>query len=160
MSSLEIRVAGAADIESVRALVAAFRDHLRARSPTDRDLETQLPALLSDPSIEFACAWWRGQAVGYTQTRFFASVWASGIEAHLEDLFVLASARGRSIGRALLRQALLRARERGARLLGLTTNEHNEPARSLYHSEGLRPQGAEIWGDGREVRWIVKLEAG
>lgn len=158
VSDVEITIAGLDDIETVRILVVAFRDHLRAAVPGDADLETQLPRVLSDPSIEFACAWSEGQAVGYTQTRFFLSLWAPGLEALLEDLFVLPSVRGRAIGRSLLRHAVRWARERGARLLGLSTNERNEPAQRLYRSEGFNPQSAAIWANGREIRWVVTLE--
>ena len=155
---LVIGLAGVDDLESLRVLVAAFRDHLQAATPTDADLVAHLPQALSDPSIEFACAWSRGQAVGYTQTRFLRSVWASGLEALLEDLFVLPAVRGRAIGRSLLRHAMQRARERGARLVGLTTNERNQPAQSLYRSEGFQPQSAKIWPNGREIRWVVRLD--
>lgn len=158
LGDLEIRVAGADDAEGLRGLVASFRDHLQAGAPADAELDRQLSRALSDPSIEFACARLQGRAIGYTQTRFFFSLWASGLEALLEDLFVLPSARGRSIGRSLLRHALRRARERGARLLGLTTNERNRPAQGLYRSEGLEPQSAKLWANGREIRWVAKLE--
>jgi aminoglycoside 6'-N-acetyltransferase I len=154
---LEIRIAQPGDAGDIAHLVAAFRDHLQASVPTDLDLEARLTDLLADPSIEFAYACLDGQAVGYTQTRFYASLWAAGIEALLEDVFVAAAVRGRAIGRALLRHALQRARQRRARLLGLTTNERNEAAQALYRSEGLRPQGARIWEGGREVRWVVEL---
>ena len=158
MTELAIKPARRADIDVVRVLVAAFRDHLRASAPTDADLEAQLPGVLADPSIEFACAWLQGHAVGYTQTRIFRSLWAAGFEALLEDLFVLPSARGRGIGRSLLRDAVQHARERGARVLGLCTNERNEPAQNLYRSEGLHPQSTAIWTGGREIRWVVELD--
>ena len=157
-SGLEIELAGGDDLESVRLLVAAFRDHLQASAPTDADLAAHLPQALRDASIDFACARLGGRAVGYTQTRYYRSVWASGLEALLEDLFVLPEFRGRAVGRALLRHALARARERGARLVGLTTNERNRTAQDLYRSEGLRPQSAAIWPDGREIRWVVRLD--
>jgi GNAT superfamily N-acetyltransferase len=153
----EIRVAGARDAAVVVALVAAFRDHLGASSPTDDDLRRFVPDSLADPSIEFCCAWLEGQPVGYTQTRFFHSLWAPGVEALLEDLFVQAAARGRTVGRTLLRHALERATRRGARVLGLHTNERNAPAQRLYLSEGLRPQGHARWREGREVRWVKAL---
>jgi ribosomal protein S18 acetylase RimI-like enzyme len=153
----ELRLADPDDLESLRLLVAAFRDHLKADAPTDRELAAHLPVALADPAIEFACAWLEGSAVGYSQTRFYFSVWSAGIEALLEDLFVLPGARGREVGRALLRHALGRARERGARLLVLNTNERNEAAQALYRSEGLRPQAAKLWGGGREIRWAAEL---
>jgi catechol 2,3-dioxygenase len=155
---LEIGLAGSDDLESIRLLVVAFRDHLQAGVPSDADLKAHLPQALCDPSIEFACARLGGQAVGYTQTRYFRSVWVSGLEALLEDLFVRPEVRGRAVGRALLRHALERARERGARLVGLTTNERNRTAQGLYRSEGFRPQSARIWPDGREIRWVVRLD--
>ncbi len=37
------------------------------------------------------------------------------VGAHLEDLFVVVSARGRDVGRRLLRHTLARAKARGAR---------------------------------------------
>jgi GNAT superfamily N-acetyltransferase len=158
MSDPEIRIATIDDLTRVRALVLAFRDHLRARVPSDVELDTELPAALSDPSIELACAWVEGEAVGYTQTRFFRSLWAPGTEALFEDLFVLRPFRSRSVGRSLLRHALRRANERGARLFGLNTNDRNAAAQALYRAEGLLPQTAEIWADGREVRWVARLE--
>ena len=121
----EIRLAGPGDGGGLAALVRAFRDHLGATTPSDRELAERLPEALADPSLEFACAWLEDRAVGYTQTRFFASLWTPGGEAVLEDLFVLAELRGRGVGRLLLRHALQRARERGATRLGLTTNERN-----------------------------------
>ncbi|MEX2206491.1 MAG: GNAT family N-acetyltransferase [Myxococcota bacterium] len=158
-ADVEIKIAGPGESKTVRFLVGAFRDHLRVDAPTDADLGALLPRLLADPSIEFAYAELQGDPVGYTQTRFYASLWASGVEALCEDLFVLPSARGRAIGRLLLRHVLQRARRRGARLLGLTTNERNKRAQDLYRSEGLEPQSAKIWENGREIRWVAELGA-
>jgi ribosomal protein S18 acetylase RimI-like enzyme len=158
VGGLEIALAGAGDLASMRSLVRAFRDHLRADAPTDAELDEHLPGALRDPGIEFVCARVGGRAAGYTQTRFFHSLWAGGFEALVEDLFVLPELRRRGVGRALLRHALARARARGARLLGLNTNERNLAAQELYRSEGLRPQSATIWPGGREVRWVVRLE--
>jgi catechol 2,3-dioxygenase len=158
-ASATVRVARPLDCEVIRPLIAAFRDHLQAHMPTDSDLATQLSPLLADPSIEFALATLDDQAVGYSQTRFYASLWAAGVEALIEDLFVLPSARRCGIGRMLLRHALQRARERGARLLGLNTNERNQSAQALYRAEGLQPQSTKIWKNGREIRWVIELGA-
>ncbi len=157
--ALEIRTALPADEQAVFLLLRAFRDHLGESVPWEADLKALLPAALSDPGREFACAWFGDEPLGYTQTRFFASIWAAGLEAFLEDLFVLSSARGQAVGRALLRHALQRARARGARVLGLSTNELNEPAQCLYASEGLRPEATKLWAGGREVCWAIKLGA-
>jgi ribosomal protein S18 acetylase RimI-like enzyme len=154
---VSIRRADSNDIGALGTLVRAFRDHLGAVTPSDADLERYLPRALDDPGIEFHCAWSNGRAVGYTQVRSLASIWAPGVEAHLEDLFVLAPARRKRVGRALLRHALARARERGARRFSLDTNERNEAAQSLYRSEGLRPQSHSLYPGGREVLWVKDL---
>jgi ribosomal protein S18 acetylase RimI-like enzyme len=157
MEGVTIRRTGPEEEAVLASLVRAFRDHLQAKVPSDADLARHLPRGLADPGIEFCCAWLDGEAVGYTQTRFLTSLWAPGVEAHLEDLFVLAAARGRSIGRALLRHALARAEARGARQLSLNTNDGNVAARSLYRSEGMAPQSHALYPHGREVLWVKEL---
>ena len=93
----------------------------------------------------------------YTQTRFSRSIWSGGSDAHLEDLFVTAAARGHSIGRALLRHALARAAARGAKRFTLNTNEGNAEAQALYRAEGLLPESHALYPDGREVLWVRTL---
>ena len=159
MNDPEVRIARCEDADVVAVLVGAFRDHLHESLPTDAELGRQLPASLADPNTEFCCAWLEARPVGYAHTRFSMSLWALGIEAHLEDLFVLESARGRSIGRELMRFALARAQKRGARVFSLNTNERNESAHRLYRSEGLQPQSHALWPGGQEVRWVKKLVA-
>ena len=153
-----IRRAGVDDAAVLGTLVRGFRDHLASKSPADADLQDSLPHALGDPTLEFYCAWLEDQAVGYTQIRFLTSIWTSGLEAHLEDLFVVASARSRAVGRALLRHALARARERGASRFSLDTNERNEAAQALYRSEGLHPQSHALYPGGREVLWVKDLQ--
>ncbi len=157
MHSLTIRPAGLGDATALVALIGAFRDHLAAKVPPDAELRRHLPIVLNDPGIEFSCAWIDDDAVGYTQTRFFTSLWVSGTEAHLDDLFVVPWARGQGVGRALLCHALARAQARGALQLGLNTNERNEAAQSLYRSEGLSPQSHALYPGGREVFWVKKI---
>ncbi|WP_143650286.1 GNAT family N-acetyltransferase, partial [Streptomyces tricolor] len=63
-------------------------------------------------------------------------------------------ARGRGIGRALVRAAVAEARRRGARRLTLRVLAHNTPARSLYEAEGFAVEGVlpgEFLIDGRYV---------
>jgi GNAT superfamily N-acetyltransferase len=141
-------------------LIAAFRDHLGSETPADSTLDAFLPTALSDPDLEFCCAFAaEGHGVGYTQTRFFRSVWVSGIEAQLEDLFVVSGARGDGVGRRLLDFALARAEERGVRAVGLNTNERNEPARRLYEKAGFRASSYAIWPDGHEIRMVKRVGA-
>jgi ribosomal protein S18 acetylase RimI-like enzyme len=153
MDAVTIRCVGRDEIGVLAPLVRGFRDHLAARVPTDAQLAQHLPRALGDPAIEFCCAWLGDEAVGYTQTRFLTSIWAPGLEAHLEDLFVAPGARRRAVGRALLRHALARARVRSARSFSLATNEGNAAAQALYRSEGLAPHSHALYPGGREVLW-------
>lgn len=117
------------------------------------------PAPSTIPESSSDCAWIDDEAVGYTQTRFFTSVWVGGTEAHLDDLFVVPWARGQAVGRSLLRHALARAHARGALRFGLNTNERNEAAQALYRSEGLSPQSPALYPGGREVLWVKEIGA-
>jgi len=157
MTHPTIRPAGLPDVAVLVALIGGFRDHLAALTPTDADIRNHLPDSLRDPGIEFCCAWLDHEAAGYTQTRFLTSVWAGGIEAHLEDLFVVVAARRRAVGRGLLRHALARAAARGARRFSLNTNEGNTAAQSLYRSEGLSPHSHALYPGGREVLWVREM---
>ncbi|MFE9247653.1 GNAT family N-acetyltransferase [Streptomyces sp. NPDC007088] len=77
--------------------------------------------------------------------------------AHVQAILGLAvagRARGRGLGRALLRAAVARARELGARRVTLRVLGHNTPARRLYASEGFVVEGVlpgEMYLDGRYV---------
>jgi ribosomal protein S18 acetylase RimI-like enzyme len=157
VTDLTIRPATPRDAAAVAALVAGFRDHLKAAGPSDLELARELPRALADPALEFCCAWLGGDPAGYTQTRFWGSIWAAGLEAQLDDLYVVPAARGRAVGRALLRHALARAAARGALRFGLTTNEANAAAQALYRSEGLAPQSHALYPGGREVLWVRSL---
>lgn len=154
----EIRRAEAGDADVMRELVAGFRDHLGASTPTDAELEARLPAVLADPASElcWACAPDRSP-LGYTYTHDHASLWAGGLETYLEDLFVVANARGQGVGRSLLDSVVERARARGAVVVSLSTNERNARAQALYARAGFRPQATPLWSGGREIVWSRTL---
>ncbi|MFF8727776.1 GNAT family N-acetyltransferase [Streptomyces sp. NPDC015171] len=59
----------------------------------------------------------------------------------IQGFAVAEEARGRGVGRALVRAAVDRARDRGARRLTLRVLGHNAPARALYASEGFAVEG-------------------
>jgi GNAT superfamily N-acetyltransferase len=55
----------------------------------------------------------------------------------LSDLFVVPSARGNGVGRALLREVVQLAGAAGAVTVTLETAHENTPAQALYESEGF-----------------------
>ncbi|MFE4872649.1 GNAT family N-acetyltransferase [Streptomyces sp. NPDC056682] len=59
----------------------------------------------------------------------------------VQGLEVAESARGRGVGRALLRGAYEACRRQGATRITLRVLGHNAPARALYESEGFAVEG-------------------
>jgi len=159
VSNFSIRNVTASDMQDLSSLIKGFRDHLMAQSPVDSDIDLHLPRAMHDPSIEFACAWLEDRAVGFTQMRFFTSIWASGIEAYLDDVFVIPSARRQKVGRSLLRHVLARAEARHAVRVSLKTNERNESAQALYSAAGFMLTSHRLFPGGREVFWSKNIGA-
>jgi ribosomal protein S18 acetylase RimI-like enzyme len=62
----------------------------------------------------------------------------TGIRAHLEDVIVVASARGLGIGEALTREALRIAKDSGADGVALTSNPRRVAANKLYQKIGFK----------------------
>ena len=72
------------------------------------------------------------------QIRYRPSVWTGSEDCWIEDVFVEEAARGKGLGRALVVEALQRARERGCGRAELDVDVVNEPARALYTALGFR----------------------
>jgi GNAT superfamily N-acetyltransferase len=73
-----------------------------------------------------------GEGVGFAHCVVHSTTWSSHPYCYLEDLFVAPSARGSTLGRALLEETKRVSTERGARRLYWHTQAFNGPARSLY----------------------------
>jgi ribosomal protein S18 acetylase RimI-like enzyme len=74
---------------------------------------------------------------GLALFRLRPSLWADGLDAYLEELYVAPARRGEGIGRALLEEAMRSAREAGAIRMDLGTGETDTAARALYESCGF-----------------------
>jgi GNAT superfamily N-acetyltransferase len=136
------------EADTVARLMAAFRDHIGLRAPTDAEVRAGVERLLGDPDTEFLLAAPDGSegAAGVAQLRFRYGIWRAGGDCLLEDLFVEAPARGAGLGRALMEATLDRARARGCRRVELDVNECNDAALRLYGGFGFsataNPYGA------------------
>ena len=135
-ASFEVRNAGLDDLPALAALFDGYRvfygqpsDPLRAGAFLRQRLERGDSHLLLAMDAQ-------GSALGFVQLYpSFTSVGTAPIEI-LNDLFVAEAARGRGVARVLLRRAADDARARGAVGLVLSTALDNQPAQSLYASEG------------------------
>lgn len=130
-----IRLATDEDAHEVARLIAAFRDWQGRDEPSDASIEQSVRRLIRDPNTEYLLA--GDPPAGVLQLRFRHSVWTGSDDAHLEDLFVDESVRGSGLGRALVGEALRRARRRGCARIELDANEANETALRLYRSVGF-----------------------
>lgn len=134
---MTIRLASPADAPAIAALAAAFRDHLQRTAPTDAQFLSSIEGLLAGGDAEFLLLEEGGRPAGYVLLRFRHSMWASGAEATLEDLFVHPGLRGRGFGRDLATFAVRRAEDRGCATICLDTNEHNAASQAIYRTLGF-----------------------
>src|SRR6266542_4327466 len=111
---MDLRLATSGDAPAIAALVSSFRDHLARTVPTDADLAAGVARLLASDDAEFLLATEGGAPCGYVLLRYRFSMWAAGLEACVEDLFVDPGVRRGGVGRRLVTLALERARARGA----------------------------------------------
>jgi ribosomal protein S18 acetylase RimI-like enzyme len=95
-----------------------------------------------------------GAPLGHAAVRYQPSAWEQGREAELEDLFVIAAARRRGVGRRLVQAVVAAAAARGCRKVGLQTNERNAPAVALYGRLGFAAERAR-WEEGRQL-WLER----
>jgi ribosomal protein S18 acetylase RimI-like enzyme len=131
--------AKAEDIESVSALIAAFRSWWGKDEPTLEQIRATTAVLIDDPNTEFllAAPGDGTPAAGVCQLRYRLSVWTGADDCWLEDLYVDESARGTGLGRALVEAAVERAAARGCRRIELDVNEQNTAALAFYESLGF-----------------------
>ncbi len=99
-----------------------------------RDVSDVLWARLHDANEPmFALGAYAGaRLVGIAHYIFHRSCWTIGDYCYLQDLFVVADARGLGAGRALIAAVEKAAREAGASRVHWLTKEDNATARALY----------------------------
>ncbi|WP_405559229.1 GNAT family N-acetyltransferase [Streptomyces canus] len=140
MSQLSIRLALPDDEEELARLERAERsplhDVLPEQQPPYRPFfdERHLPddCLVAEADRRI---------LGYIRLGFPTGPEASAHVRQIQGFVVSARARGRGVGRTLIRAITEEARRRGARRLTLRVLGHNTPARGLYESEGFAVEG-------------------
>ena len=151
MTAVRAWLAGPDEAEPIAALLVAFRDHMGSSWPSERAFLASVERLVEDLDTDFllAAAADDSPPAGIVQLRFRFSVWRAAPDAWLEDLFVREDARRAGVGDALVRLALARATERGAKRIELDCNEGNAAALALYERHGFsaRSKG----GAGRDL---------
>jgi ribosomal protein S18 acetylase RimI-like enzyme len=82
-----------------------------------------------------------GEVVGYVRVGRPTPLRVNAHVLQVQGLVLAERARGRGLGKALMRAAEDHARRRGARRLTLRVLGHNAPARALYSSLGYAVEG-------------------
>lgn len=94
----------------------------------------------ADPRHRLVVADDDGEIVGTLQLSFIPHLVLTGSErAQIEAVRVGSDRRGSGLGDALLRWAIEQARDRGCRLVQLTTNAERADAQRFYERLGFRP---------------------
>ena len=133
-------LAGPHDAEIIARLLVGFRNHLGYDAPSDNTILAGVDKVLDEHHSEFVLGSPDADSppAGVVQLRYRWSVWRGAFDCLIEDVFVLESARGVGLGRALVEFACERAVEsRGCKRAELDTNETNTAALGLYESLGF-----------------------
>ena len=141
MSSPRVWKAGPEDALHVARLMLDFRAWYGKPATPEiaAGFEDAIARLIVRDDVDYLLAGDGPDAVA--QVRYRLSVWTGSEDCWIEDVFVGESARGRGLGRALVVEALQRARERGCGRAELDVDVANAPARRLYASLGFRDKG-------------------
>ncbi len=148
---IEVRSATRKDAEAIGILVAGFRDFLQRTEPSNDDIRASVIVWLRCQNTEVSVALLNGEIVGYATTLYQYSLWANGVAATVSDLFVKQDIRKSGVGRRLIKHALNVAASRGARSVGLSTNEMNIASSRIYESLGFSSY-SKLW-QGRQVAY-------
>lgn len=132
---IQVRQAGVEDAPAIARLLDDFNREFEEPTPGVEALTVTVQRLLEEDEITTLLA---GPGPdGLALLRFRPALWSEGLEAYLQELYVIPSLRGRGTGRALLERAIELAREKGADGIDLNTGETDTAARALYESMGF-----------------------
>jgi GNAT superfamily N-acetyltransferase len=134
---MQIETVTDANFAEVLPLVAAYQEFYLAAPDTERN-RRHFSRFLADHSqgILFLARADDGAAVGMATLYFTNSSVRACVQCLMNDLYVVASARGQGIGRALIEHCRQHAQQLGYDALIWTTASSNATAQRLYDSLG------------------------
>ncbi len=141
MTALRIRVATEADLPAIIALLADDvngRAREDATPPLDPGYAAAFAAINADPNQMLVVAEHEDAIVGTMQLSLlpglsFRGAWRGQIEA----VRIASALRGRGLGAAMIEWAVARCRERGCRLVQLTSKRTRTDAHRFYQRLGF-----------------------
>jgi ribosomal protein S18 acetylase RimI-like enzyme len=132
---IQVREATVEDAPEIARLLRDFNLEFEEPTPEVEVLTENVVRLTKASEITVLLA---GEGPdGLSLFRLRPALWSQGLEAYLQELYVVPELRGQGVGRALLERTIELARERGADGIDLNTGETDTAARGLYESMGF-----------------------
>ena len=141
MSGVAFRTATEADLDAILGLLAddplgKYRE-LKATDSKDIYINA-FRAIAADPNSEMWVAEQGGTIVGCLQLTLIPGLTRQGAwRALVESVRVASHLRGQGIGKSFMRHAIVLARERGAKLVQLTSDMRRAEAHRFYKALGF-----------------------
>ncbi len=136
---MEIRPARPEDCGRLLELVRALAEYEKLAHLATGTLEQLREELFgATPVIEAVIAWDGARAAGFALYFHNFSTFLARRGLYLEDLFVVPEARGRGIGRALMKHCARLAVERGCGRFEWAVLDWNRPAIEFYEAIGAQ----------------------
>lgn len=131
---MNVRRAQPEDADNVARLLYDFNTEYDEPTPDPPELAARLREVMGDDTIVLLAG---DGPDGLAVLRFRLSLWSSGKECYLAELYVAPARRGQGLGRSLMETAIEVARSEGADWMDLGTSEDDVAARALYESLGF-----------------------
>ena len=148
---MRVEIATTDSLNSITELAVEFRNHLNGLKPTEEDFRKGITRLVHSNDAEFFIFIdTKNSVCGYILQRYRYSMWKSGTEARIEDLFVSPKYRREGIGKALTEFAIQRAKEKNCVTICLDTNENNKASTQLYSHFGFNSK-SKNWNNGSQI---------
>lgn len=133
----QIRAARPGDAALIHRFVAALAAYEKLSHEAEATVADFDTALFGEsPRVFCEIAEWDGEPVGFALWFYTFSTFRGRHGIYLEDLFVLPVARGRGIGKALLKHLARRCIEHGLARFEWSVLDWNTPSIAFYEAQG------------------------
>ncbi len=102
-----------------------------------QSLQSVYDLALSSENQKYLCAVEKNKVVGFGSLTIKNNLWQEGYLGHIDELVVDNGSRGKGIGRQLLSQLIILAKEKKCRRVELDTAFHRKEAHRFYEQQGF-----------------------